>query len=476
MLKYIAPLVSALALTSPILAQDDPKQISGTAYLQNGQSITGTILNWDDKSIQLSSPVLVDSVIFDIEEVIHIDLDTQDTNALQAPKNNRIDQTSIQINSNKYTRPGKHGVIKGSLAGISDTHITLNTWYGGQIAVSKEFIHNMDISSKGQTLFKGPGKLKDWHNNLHTNHWKEDAGGFTTKQGGNISRELELPSALHMSFDLEWRDGLNLSIFLYGDKAKTSYPQTRYELRTQLYQPIRINKYLAGRYQGFNQQHQDHNDPGVREISRIFSQKEGKARYDIYLNPKRGTHLVFINGIKFLEVTEPQPDPKQLGKAVHLMSRKGANIRISDMEIKKWTGSLPNKDDINALKELEGEGQRILLKNGDILIGEIQSIKDGLMTIKTEDATFPIPVVNMRKIDMGESKVKREPMQEAADIKAWFHDGGWVILKPISLNNGKLKAFHQAWGDCDFDINVFKKIEFNLDNKKYNRTRNQDKW
>lgn len=476
MLKYIAPLISTLALASTSFAQDKVTKISGTAHLKNGQSVTGNIIEWNENSIQFSSQLFLNNVTFDIEEIMHVELDPNQAEANKPAVNERIDHTNIQINSNKYTRPGQHGSIHGSLAAITDTHISLNTWYAGKATVAKDFIHNLDISAKGQTVFSGPGKLKGWHNNLHTNYWKEYEKGLTINQHGNISRELDLPSAIHLGFDIEWKNSLNLSIFIYGDQAKTSYPQTRYELRTQQYQPLRINKYVAGRYQRLNQQELNRNDPKVRNMRTAFNQKNGKARYDIYLDPKKGTHIVYVNGIKYLEATEMNLEEVKLGNAIHLTSRKGANMRLSNLEIKKWSGSIPGSNDVAALDELAGKGQRFLLKNGDLLVGEIKEIKDGLMTVKTEDATFPIPVINMRKIHMGETKVKREPMQEESDIKAWFHDGGWIMLKPISLKNGKLKASHQAFGELDFDLTAFKKIDLNLDNKSFNRLRSEEKW
>ena len=60
---------------------------------------------------------------------------------------------------------------------------------------------------------------------------------------------------------------------------------------------------------------------------------------------------------------------------------------------------------------------------------------------------------------------------EAGDVRAWFHEGGYVTIKMHSFDGKKIKGYSQVYGDAEFDASAFEKIEFNIWNEKINTIR-----
>jgi hypothetical protein len=55
-----------------------------------------------------------------------------------------------------------------------------------------------------------------------------------------------------------------------------------------------------------------------------------------------------------------------------------------------------------------------------------------------------------------------EVRMEKNDVRCWFHEGGYITVKLKSLDEKTLRGYSQVWGDAEFDINAFSRIEFNI--------------
>ena len=71
-----------------------------------------------------------------------------------------------------------------------------------------------------------------------------------------------------------------------------------------------------------------------------------------------------------------------------------------------------------------------------------------------------VPVKRMRSV--GLAKETDEVRMEAGDIRAWFHEGGYITIKLKSLDDKTIKGYSQVYGDAEFDINAFSRVEFNI--------------
>jgi hypothetical protein len=112
-------------------------------------------------------------------------------------------------------------------------------------------------------------------------------------------------------------------------------------------------------------------------------------------------------------------------------------------------------------QEPKPEADRMLLRNGDSLKGEVTSIKDGKITLKTEFAEISLPVERLRNITLKPVDLE-EPKKYSGDVRAWFADGSSMVFRLEKAGDGVVTGFSQNFGTADFDMTAFSRIEFNI--------------
>ena len=126
------------------------------------------------------------------------------------------------------------------------------------------------------------------------------------------------------------------------------------------------------------------------------------------------------------------------------------------------------------------EGQRIDLANGDSLLGKIMGVNEGATKVKTSLGDVIIPVNRLRSFQLHESEATlKEPRMYKEDVRAWFTEGGFVTLKIARLNDKKIAGYSQVFGDAEFDLTAFSRIEFNIWDNDLNEERDgggDDDW
>ncbi len=435
--------------------------MSATIYFLNGDSISGQISDWSLESMTLTSPDMLEPIIFSNEHVLNIQLDEKN---LTQQSEEFTDLTTLNI-QHRNKQKGLHGVIKGGFSNIDNTHITLNTNYAGKVKVLKKFITKMEIDSKTSYLYMGPKGSDKWEHNNIVPSWQYLNQSLISKStAGNIAKDIKIPETAVISFDLSWKKDERLSLYFYSSDPSQAKPDDYYKLNLEGNKRVSFHKYLAGIKRSdmmtkmpINRNLWRIRNKDLKRPNTIFN-----AHYDIYMNKAKGEFHIFRNGEKLDYFADSKPKPESFGSAIHLISSNNTEIRVKKLTLAKWSGHLPSEIDEKTFADLKGDGERILLKNGDILLGKMGNMKDGIMEIETLYTPIKIPIIRMRSIDLTSEKEKEQPLMYAADIKCWFKDEGWIILKPISYNGNKLTAFHQAIGENEFDLNAFKRIDLNI--------------
>lgn len=450
--------------------------VAGTIFFINGDSIAGQITDWNEDNISLTSQDLVDPVTFSTNKILNVTLKDNRDSIIEVDPNQ--DETTLIIN-NRDNQKGLHGMIKGGFSNIDDTHVTLNTNYAGKIKVLKKFITKMEIDSKQGYLYLGPKSLDEWYNNSLVPSWEYTNNSLIGgERAGNLGQDMNLPEEASISFDLSWKNDEYLSLYLFSSDHEQSTPNDYYKLtisrgkitfykynngRTQSHITSENKQKLAGQFRG-------------QVVQPSINPKDLHAHYDIYMSKSKGKFHIYRNGIKLDTYTDSEPSPDKFGKAIQIISANKSPVRIKNLSISKWSGHIPSDVDAETFAKIKGDGERLLLKNGDILLGRIGKVRDGSMQIETLYTPLNIPIVRMRSIDLTSSNVKEEPIMYENDIKCWFKDKGWIILKPISIKGNTLTAYHQALGDNKFDLNIFKRIDLHIYDKNANSNRKSDSW
>jgi hypothetical protein len=451
-------------------------KLAGTIYLLSGDSISGTISQWDKDYLVVTSSDFVDPVKFATEKILTIELDDHGITDMGAGPNQ--DETTLIIN-NRNNQLGQNETIKGGFSNIDETHVTLNTTYAGEIKVLKKFITKMEIDSKKGYLYLGPNSIDEWQNNSIKQTWEYTnnslIGGVTA---GNIAQDLGTPDEATLSFDLSWKEDEYLTLYLFSSDHEQSDPDNYYKLELRRENCL-ITKYVDGRqvsHLSSERMLEMQNRFRIEPNRLRSSEKELHARYEIFMSKTKGEFHIFRNGTKLDKLIDSNPQANKFGSALHLISGDRTPIRIKNLSLSNWSGHIPSAVDAETFAKAKGEGERILLKNGDILLGKIGKIVEGLMTVETIYAPLRIPIIRMRSVDLTGSNLKEEPLMYESDVKCWFKDKGWIILKLISIEGNTLTAYHQALGEHKYNLNVFKRIDLQIYNKEANTKRLSDSW
>jgi len=94
------------------------------------------------------------------------------------------------------------------------------------------------------------------------------------------------------------------------------------------------------------------------------------------------------------------------------------------------------------------------------VIGSIKKIEQNIATLGTDFGEVRVPLRLMRNIMLDE--LEDEDRMEVNDVRAWFHEGGYVTIKLKSFDGKTIKGYSQVYGDADFKISAFSRIQFNI--------------
>ena len=121
------------------------------------------------------------------------------------------------------------------------------------------------------------------------------------------------------------------------------------------------------------------------------------------------------------------------------------------------------------------EGQKIRLQNGDVVVGDVGLIEGGVLAVDTEFCKMKIPVDRMRTIDLSEGDYE-EPIRKKGDVRAWLREGGRITFRLDSFANDTLKGYSQTFGDVEFKLSAFSRLEFNIYNEELDSLRGTGNW
>lgn len=454
--------VSSLLPGLSAVAQDAGKTEARLTFL-NGDSISGEIKTWNDGRISILNPKIKQDLNLKTTNLLKIDLKKP---GFQPEPGKKTNHEAIITLQHRFGSEQAHDQLKGQLVQITDDAITLNTDYAGEVVIDRKFIVNMDISSNNANIYAGPNNLEEWYQPDSDNSWNFKNSSLISggTVGGQLSKDIGLEDLCYMSFFMDWKQSPNIKLLLFSDDFETSRPDNYYEM-------VIRNNYLYMRK--FTSE--DGSDPmdGSTSIRQLTGMDT--AFVEIFMNKKKGTFDILMDGEIVASISDRNATPERFGSSLHFVSEPRSPVRLRDLRVSRWSGRLPSKDDESAFEKLKGEGQRILLKNGDAIIGKLGKVDNGVLKVETKYTPIPIPVSGMRSIYMKTAE-KNQPKQEIGDVKAYFTHGGWVIMKLVSLDPDKLVGYHQAFGEKAFNLDAFSQIEFNIYDPNMNAVRIGPSW
>lgn len=455
----ILPLV--LALASPAMAAA-PESVVRFA---NNDVLTGVPEAITPQRLLWNSPLLERPASFLLDKVLDLSL-TAD------PPAETSDHVAVVTLTNG-------DAIVGQLASVTDESIALDTWFAGRMSFRRPVVSSVKIEQRTGFLYRGPSGLGGWQQSADPPAWIYQRSGFRSSAEGGIARADLLPEECSVSFDAAWKgDSIRLRVILFSDDPSTDNPASGYDV-SFMRGGIHVRNCKTQSFLGSAQ-------------SQVLLEND-KVRIELRASMKDKRVALFING-RITEVwNDPDVGKARFGKALHFISGSKLPQRVSNIRVAPWDGVLEqmpeprpgfnrrfgfpefNEEDEPALESEPAPEARMELANGDTLAGEVSSIENGIITVKSPLGEIRLPVSRLRTVMLKPVEAERCKRYEG-DIRAWFPDGSSIVFRLDASGDGTLTGFSQNFGTATFKTAAFSRIEFNIHSPAYEDLRRGEDW
>jgi hypothetical protein len=419
----------------------------------NGDQLGGALESLSTEQLVWKSAVLGKPAAFRLDKVLDMTLPAQ------PPERAGSHEATISLTNGD--------VLRGQLAGVTDSAVALDTWFAGRMSFNRPMIAEVRISERPALQYQGPTGLEGWQQTLEPGAWSYQGAAFRSTAAGGIARDVNLPEECSLSFDVAWRSAISLKVVVFSNDPNTDRPSTGYELifqqRVISARSCKTQKFIAN----------------LQNATAL--QENEKARIEIRASRKSGKICVLVDG-KQIDQTWVDPDVEKLemGRSVHFISLNQSPMEVSRIEVAAWDGESEvfqeqpfqpgfrnlgiqdeGEDDANPAPPAKPSGQRMDLRNGDSIVGEVVAVHEGVIEVKTPFREVKLPIEALRGVALNPVDAER-CKRENGDVRAWFADGSSVVFRLEAVEEGGLVGYSQNFGTVRFKTAAFKRIEFNI--------------
>lgn len=449
-----------LALTAAVVAS--PHSV---VRFTNNDQLTGTPESIVSDALIWKSPLLEEPAAFHTSKLLDLSLTEN------VPKKTADHEAVVTLTNGDS--------IRGQLASVDEKVVALDTWFAGRLNFNRVMVKGVKIEEKVDYLYRGPSSIEGWAQSKNSNAWTYSRSAFRSSAAGSIGRKDILTDECSISFDTAWKgDSISLRVNLFANEATSGDPSSGYELSFQR-GSIHLRNAKTDNFLGSAQ------SQALMENDRV--------RVEIRASLKSNRIAILIND-RMLEVwNDPDAGKAQPGKALHFISVNQQPHRISNIRVAAWDGvidKMPNPQPGFGMRfGLAGEKEklepspiteksddkRMKLANGDSLTGEVSSIQNGKIGIKTSLGEISLPISRLRTIALKPVEPERS-IRRNGDVRAWFSDGSSIVFELNSFTEGNMTGSSQNFGSATFNLAAFNRIDFNIYSRQYEELRTQSEW
>ncbi|MEO5803623.1 MAG: hypothetical protein ABIR24_08835 [Verrucomicrobiota bacterium] len=341
----------------------------------------------------------------------------------------------------------------GNFISLNENELELQTWFGGKFKTPRAMVRSIRFFPKGATpIYEGPTSLAGWNAGAPPNPqaWKYEDGAFIASGAGTIGRDLKLPDASRLEFDLAWSASFNL-LFAYYTAGLTGF---NYNSSSYMF-------YIT---------------PGNISLQRITagtgSSTLGRSETIPAMLTKKKIHLEFRGNKEenFLEVLVDGKLVNQWkdtagwvgkGSGVLFYSQNEGSIKISNIKASEWDGKPGSEIATNA----PSSEDQIHLANRDKVSGKVATLRDGNLKFTSATTVLEIPLQRISQIIFGGAATN--PIVRAPwEIQASVSGGGTISFALEKWNNEQVSGQNRNFGKIALNSKSIRQIRFNLDQSK----------
>lgn len=446
-----------LSISSAFAAEELP-----VLHFTNGDRLQGQLGRMENGLLYWKSPTLQKETPFFLDQI-------QDITFPQVPVTVRAQDHIAHIRFNPDLRQQNQNmsgdVMDGELVAVNQHHILLNTWYAGQLKLNRNMVKDLEITDVLPPVYSGPLKADEWKI-FPEDSWTFEKNTFTGSGNGTLAKDFKkLPERYCFRFHAAWKNRFSLQILFAADSASEETPDNHYMLMldngTSYLQKRSTNADAIGGMM--------RNGGMIGEYKRDqkFRTKE-KTEMRLYVDTTNGLMALYSDETLVQEWNDVEK-PVLNGSCIHLRqsSGNGNKVEISRMSVTAWDGILPSAEDGLKSNPIDNpdprdDEQRIILRNGDIVLGKVEKVENSEIALKTRHNDIRLPVSRIRKLALAPSEYDERLLQNG-DVRAWFADGNYITFRLDGISaEGKITGTSQHFGTAQFDPTTFTRIEFNI--------------
>ena len=184
----------------------------------NGDQLTGEVLTLSVDKLTWKSQILKEPADFDIKYVMDLNMPTGNAQPVEAVA---AHEATLEMTNGDF--------IKGSLSGLTDDEIRLNTWYAGEMVFRRVNVKSLKIAQASDYFYRGPNSLEEWTLS-EDNSWIFQSGALKALMPGGVSQDIDFPDEFCISFEAEWRNAFRPKILFLTTEAEGKSPKGGYEM------------------------------------------------------------------------------------------------------------------------------------------------------------------------------------------------------------------------------------------------------
>ena len=218
-------------------------------------------------------------------------------------------------------------------------------------------------------------------------HWRfEDGALMTDNVGSMIGRELKWPKLADLSFDFNWNIMPAMDVIICADKVREYNAINGYKLR--------IYQNYAHLYRNTSPDGVSYNTTSLGTVS-VRWPNSRKANIRLLIDQNKASVSILLDG-KLVKTWKDREGFAGRGGALGFNPQLAGKMKISAIQLKNWSGQTPKGGVSSSI--VSGTADRLQFANGDNLSGNIISIKEAKVTVKTPFAEVPVPLEKVSTI------------------------------------------------------------------------------
>ncbi|MEO6034227.1 MAG: hypothetical protein ABIQ35_03130 [Verrucomicrobiota bacterium] len=337
----------------------------------------------------------------------------------------------------------------GTLLALNETDLELQTWFSGKLKTPRGRLRSIRFQAKGAAaIYEGPTSRDGWQFGRNPNSvgWEYRDGAFIGNSAGTLGRDLKLPDASRIEFDLSWVAPFNLLFSIYTPVTDGF----NYNTSCYMYYLTPGNISLQRISAGNGSTTLGRSEP----IPAMLAKK--KVHLEFRANKEENFLEVLVDGTPANQWTDSAGWAGKGSGVLLFAQMEGAGLKVSNIKVYEWDGK-PGAE--IATNTVSGEDQ-LYLVNRDKVSGKVLSLRDGKLQIATKGAALDVPLPRVTQIFFS-SEMTNSVAPNPWEIQALVAGGGTISFALKNWNSETVSGQNKTFGKISLNSHSIRQIRFN---------------